>query len=343
MSRLALGCYPLGGGYGSVSEDQARETVAAALDAGWTFLDTAETYLDSEERLGRILGNRRDAVFLATKVFPCEPYSAENLVAAAEAALRRLNTDRIDLLQLHGPEDWVIDDPPTPVDEIAEALDGLRKSGKALRFGACNVSVDFVAELHERVGLFSLQDLYGILDAGVDEDLPNMPSVSRKLDYAEDHGVRFLAYSPLARGLLSDDLARDRKFPLDDERHYLPRYQPGVYEHFADLAATLSAWAHEQGRTLRQLAVAWCLRNPVVASVLIGAKSPAQIAQIAGADGWVLTSDDMEFVAGAVAAMPRAAREALVTVWDHFSPASLDRLRERRHDVAVAGGADPES
>jgi aryl-alcohol dehydrogenase-like predicted oxidoreductase len=336
MSRLALGCYPIGGGYGSVSEERARETVAAALDAGWTFLDTAESYLESEERLGRILGKRRDDVFLATKVFPCEPYSRENLAGAVEGSLRRLDTDRIDLLQLHGPEDWVIDDPPTPIDEIARALDGLRRSGKALRFGACNVSVDFVAELDQRVGLFSIQDLYGMLDPGVDQDLPNMPSVSRKLAYAEKSGVRFLAYSPLARGLLSDDLARDRKFPPDDERHYLPRYQPGVYEHFADLAATVSAWARERGRTLRQLAVAWCLQNPVVASVLIGAKSPEQIAQIAGAENWELGTDDMDFIAGSVAAMPIEASEALVTVWDHFSPSSIDGLRQRRYGATVA-------
>jgi aryl-alcohol dehydrogenase-like predicted oxidoreductase len=121
MSRLALGCYPLGGGYGAVPDDQARATVDAALDCGWTFLDTAEVYLASEERLGRILEGRRDRVFLATKAYPCESYSHDHLAAALEGSLRRLRTDRVDLYQLHGPEDWVAPYGPTPLEEVAEA------------------------------------------------------------------------------------------------------------------------------------------------------------------------------------------------------------------------------
>ncbi len=113
LSRIGLGCYALGGGYGNVTEPDAEATVDAAIACGWTLVDTAESYLDSENRLGRILKSRRDDVFLATKVFPCEPYNENNIVTAAEASLRRLQTDRIDLYQLHGPGG--LDPPHTPL------------------------------------------------------------------------------------------------------------------------------------------------------------------------------------------------------------------------------------
>jgi aryl-alcohol dehydrogenase-like predicted oxidoreductase len=331
MSRIALGCYPLGGGYGQVSMRQAEATIATAIDCGWTFFDTAEAYLDSEERLGNLLGKRRDQVFLATKVFPCEPYSAVNLRAALEGSLRRLRTDRIDLYQLHGPEDWVLPDAATPLEEVAGTLRDLRDEGKIRYIGACNLTADDVATLDSIAGLFAVQDLYNILDPGVDHDLPHLPSVSKKLSYAAEHDVRFIAYSPLARGLLSDGLPATREFPSDDERHYLPRYQPDSYPHFAALAATLAAWAHDHGRTLRELAVAWCLHNPTVSSVLVGAKTPDQVMQIAGAQSWRLSAQDVEFVAAAVATLPPSAAQALVTVWDHFSADAHNRLRQRRH------------
>ena len=201
LSRIGLGCYALGGGYGNVTEPDAEATVDAAIACGWTLVDTAESYLDSEYRLGRILKSRRDDVFLATKVFPCEPYNEHNIVTAAEASLRRLQTDRIDLYQLHGPEDWVRPY-ATPLDEVAGALNRLVHEGKILRVGACNFPVAVLEELSKHVRLFSLQDLYGPLDPGADQDLPNIPSVTKKLQFAADHGIAFLAYSPLARGLL---------------------------------------------------------------------------------------------------------------------------------------------
>ena len=171
MSRLALGGYPLGGGYGALDEAQSRATVDAALEAGLTLIDTAEAYLDSEERLGRILRGRRDDVFLATKFFPCEPYSYESIEAALEGSLRRLQTDRIDLYQVHGPEEWL---GPlarrTPMHELAESLTRLRASGKALRIGICNLPVPELDELASRTEIFSTQNLYSIIDRGDEPD-----------------------------------------------------------------------------------------------------------------------------------------------------------------------------
>lgn len=196
--------------------------------------------------------------------------------------------------------------------------------------GACNFPVADLEELSKHVQLFSLQDLYGPLDPGAEQDLPNIPSVTKKLQFAADHGIAFLAYSPLARGLLSTNPPTRRTFPPEDERHYLPRYQPGVYEHFAALAERLAKWAGQRGRTLPELAIAWCLHNPTVTSVLVGAKSPGQVRQLANAESWVLSEEDVGFVDAAVATLPDAAKAALVTIWDHFPDAAVDAMAARR-------------
>ena len=244
MSRIALGCYPLGGGYGGVSEREARATVDAALAAGWSFLDTAEAYLDSEERLGRILAGRRDSVFIATKAFPFETYTYEHLSAALDRSLARLQTDRIDLYQLHGPEDWVLSfDDETPLEALAESLTRLRDSGKVLRIGVCNLDGETLRTLSARTDLFSTQNLYSLLDRGEEDDPLHLPVERDIIPTAARLGLAFLAFSPLSRGLLADNLDPHRTFAPDDERHFLPRFQPDVYPHYVELARRLQSWA----------------------------------------------------------------------------------------------------
>jgi aryl-alcohol dehydrogenase-like predicted oxidoreductase len=334
LSPLALGGYALGGGYGAVSEADARSTIDAALEAGWTAIDTAETYLDSEERLGRILRGRRDRVFLAAKAFPCESYSRRNLEAALDATLRRLGTDRVDLYQLHGDEDWVQPFGPTPIDELAETLDGLRRSGKALHVGVSNFAVERLDALAQRTTVFSTQNLYSLIDRGHDTDRLHLDVEGTILPYAVRHGIAVLAYSPLSRGLLADDLDPARTFAPDDERHFLPRYQKGVYAHYVALAHRLSAWARQRGHTLTQLAVAWTLRHPAVTTTIVGAKRPEQVAAVAGAERWHLEEAEIAEIDAIVDELPAVAKAAKMTVWDHFDTAVLDRLVARRHATA---------
>lgn len=335
MSRLALGGYPLGGGYGALDLRRAQLTVDAALEAGWTFIDTAEAYLDSEEKLGQILKDRRNRVFIATKVFPSEAYSYENLRAALEGSLRRLRTDRIDLYQLHGPENWLQPFGPTPPEKLAESLTLLRESGKALQIGVCNLPLAFLTELATRTEIFSTQNLLSLIDRGDGPDELHLPVEAEILPYVREHGVAFIAYSPLSRGLLADDLDAGRTFGIDDERHFLPRYQPEIYPHYVELSRRLSGWAHDHGRTLTQLAIAWTLNVPGVASTLIGAKSAAQIAAVAGADQWTLGPSELCEVDDIIGTLPLRAREAKMVVWDHFGSDALDRLRRRRAETRV--------
>jgi aryl-alcohol dehydrogenase-like predicted oxidoreductase len=339
-TRLGLGCYPLGGGYGVVDDDSAQRTVDAALDAGWTFLDTAETYLASEERLGEILAGRRDRVFLATKAFPSEPYTYDNLRVAVESSLRRLHTDRIDLYQLHGPQDWVMAFEGSPSYEgVADALARLRESGKVLNVGVCNLPRDLVALLHERVGLLSTQNLYSMIDRGAEDDPLHLPVEREIIPYARDHGLRFIAFSPLSRGLLADGLDPERTFEPEDERHFLPRYAADVYPDYVALAHRLEGWARDHGHSLVELAVAWTLSTPGVTNTLVGAKRPEQVRAVTGAADWRLSQGDRAELDAIIATLPEKARQAKMIVWDHFPPEALEGLRRRRHGEAATAPA----
>ncbi len=332
LSRIGLGCYALGGGYGSVDPEGARSTMAAALDVGWTLFDTAEAYLDSEDRIGDFLGPVRDRVFLASKVFPMEAYTYANMRRALDNSLRRMRTDHIDLYQLHGPQDWVTRfDDAAALDDIADSLLRLKESGDILHVGVCNLALETMEVLHRRVGLYSTQNLYSILDRGSGEDDLHLPVESEIIPWAAEREIKFLAFSPLARGLLADGLDPQRTFAPDDERSFLPRFQPDVYPEWAWLANRLEAWARDHGRSLVHLAIAWVLSNPGVSSALVGAKSPAHVGSIAGAEGWNLTEADLREIEAIVGSLPEPAASAKSIVWEHFPAEALQAMCERRH------------
>jgi aryl-alcohol dehydrogenase-like predicted oxidoreductase len=334
-SRIGLGLYPFAGGYGTVDRGEAARTLDVALDHGWSFLDTAEAYGDSEELLGSLLGDRRERVFLATKAFPCERYTARSLRAALEASLRRLRTDHVDLYQLHGPENWLLEG-GTPVEEVAAALEELEASGLARHVGVCNFSAAELAELHRHTPVYSIQNLYGLLDRRAGSDVFQFGVEEEILPLTTGAGIKFVAYSPLGRGLLAEGLDPEREFDVSDERHFLPRFQPGVYGDYVHLAGALADWAHERGRTLPQLAVAWVLRTPGVSSVLVGAKSVAQVEALAGADEWRITPGDAAELNAILATLSERARSAQASVFEHIPDERLTDLRRRRYDESLA-------
>lgn len=338
MSRLALGCYPLGGGYGGVDMAAATATVDAALSNGWTFLDTAEGYLDSEKRLGEILRGRRDSVFLATKVFPSEPYTYQNMRVSLDNSLRNLRTDRVDLFQLHGPQDWVISfDDALDMRQVGESLAQLVDDGGVVHVGVCNLPIDQMREISEAVDIFSTQNLYSLYDReGGDDDI-HLPVGQAIIPWARERGIHVLAFSPLARGLLADGLSPDRTFAPDDERYFLPRFQPDVFPEWARLSNRLETWARDNGRTLVQLAVAWVLATPGVTSVLIGAKRPDQVEAFSEAEEWTLSEGDLHEIEVILGSLPEEAAAAKSIVWDHFPEDAVAAMAARRH------GSDEES
>jgi aryl-alcohol dehydrogenase-like predicted oxidoreductase len=287
VSLAGLGCNNFGG---RLDEAATREVVSAALDAGITFFDTADIYggTRSEEFLGRALAGRRDRVVIATKFgheIDADHRGArpEYVRRAADASLRRLGTDRIDLYQLHRP------DPAVPIADTLGALDELVKAGKVVEIGCSNFSVEQIREAEVEVrpgaaGLVSVQNQFSLL---------HREPESGVLAECERAGLAFLPYFPLASGLLTGKYRKGRPPPAGTRIQASERYARLLTEHSLDIVEWLLAFAESHGHTLLELACSWLASHGVVASVIAGATSPAQVRANAGAVGWRLGPEDL--------------------------------------------------
>ena len=293
-SGLAVSAIGLGGNNfgGRLDRAATHRVVHAAIDAGITLVDTADAYNAgaSEECLGDALGERRRHVVLATKFglgldeSRHRNASRRHVMEAAEASLRRLRTDWIDLYQLHRP------DPATPIEETLRALDDLVRAGKVRHIGCSNMTADEVraaqatAQSHGLAPFVSCQDQYSLLARGIEREL--IPAM-------QAHGLGLLPYFPLASGLLTGKYRRDA-MPGDGRLTYSPRHtERFISERNWRIVGTLEAFCHTRGRTLVELAFAWLLAKPMVASVIAGASTPEQVAANAGTVGWTLTPDEL--------------------------------------------------
>jgi len=267
--------------------------VHKAIELGINLIDTADSYGNkggSEAWLGRILGGKRKDVVLATKFgLPMdeagELAGASRRLRAVEASLKRLNTDWIDLYQLHRP------DRQTPIEETLRALDDLVQAGKVRWIGCSNLSAQEVVEAHtaaQRHGLaafVSCQDEYSLLVRDVEREL--VPT-------AKALGMGLLPYFPLASGLLTGKYEGAAALPPGSRLAKNPRHA----ERFASernwrIVDELAAFAAHHGRTLLELAFSWLLRDSVVASVIAGATTEQQVEQNARAAGWTLSAEDL--------------------------------------------------
>ena len=282
VSRVCLGTMTFGS---QVDESAAAGMVAAALDAGVNFVDTANVYNGgkAEEILGRVLEGRRDEVVLASKVGikvgdgPDDVgLSRAAIEKGVESSLRRLRTDRLDVFYLHQP------DYATPPDETLEAVDRLVKAGKVLHLGASNYAAWQVTQLRwladkaDRPPLRVVQPPYNLLARGAD---PELVPACRAL------GVGLVAYNPLAGGLLTGKHPADG--PLAGSRfERMPTYKDR-YWHPANLAAVreLAAVAAAEGRSLVGLALGWVLHHSPVDCVIVGASRADQLAENLAAAG----------------------------------------------------------
>ena len=262
-----------------------RAVVDAALDAGVTLFDTADTYgaTRSEEFLGVALAGRRDRVVLATKfgmrIDDARPGGADPAYVrhALEDSLRRLQTDRIDLYQLHQP------DPATPLADTIEALAALRDDGKIVEIGCSNFTA---AQLAAADGAFaSVQNEYSLLVRDAEADV---------LPYCAAHGIAFLPYFPLASGVLTGKYSPGAPPPAGTRlAGFAPERRDALLrEDSLARVARLERFAAERGHTLLELAVAWLAGETSVASVIAGAMSPEQVRANAAAVAWELTSDE---------------------------------------------------
>ncbi len=292
VSTVALGCMSLCAGqtYGEIPEAQATATVDAALDAGINFFDNAPMYGDgeAERRLGNALkGSKRDRAVVATKIGTAQ-MSADEVMREFEGSLGRLQTDRIDLFQIHWPRRAV------PIAETLRAMENLLQQGKLRAIGVCNFGVlDLSEALAATDRLASNQMAYSLLARGVEHEV---------IPLGKEHGAGMLCYSPLAQGLLTGryanadevpaERARTRHFAMTrpEARHGEPGLESETFEAVRDVKA-ISA---ELGHSMADVSLAWLLHQPMVTSVLAGASRPDQIVQNAKAAEIKLSPDTLK-------------------------------------------------
>ena len=285
VSLVGLGCNNFGM---RIDEARSTEVVRAALDAGVTLFDTADIYGGtlSEEFLGRALGSRRDEVVVATKFGAMDGAHPDVVGAACEASLARLGTDRIDLYQLHRPDDEV------PIEETLGAMATLVAAGKVREIGCSNFDgprTDAAARASAAKGLpafASLQNQLSLLDRRQQDDT---------IGSCERHGMGILPYFPLASGMLTGKFQRGVPPPAGTRLSMLPedRAARAFDDRAFDVVERLTAFAEEHDRTLLELAMSWLACLPRMASVIAGATSAEQVRTNAGAATWRLSDEEM--------------------------------------------------
>ena len=327
VSALTLGTMTFGGRgtfakVGQTDVDTATRQVDMCLDAGVNLIDTADVYSEglSEEIVGKTLKGRRDRVLLATKArFPMGDgpndagLSRHHIIRACEASLRRMGTDYIDLYQVH---EW---DGATPLEETLSALDHLVQAGKVRYIGCSNYAAWHIMKalaISERRNLqrFVSQQIYYSLQ-GRDAEYELVP-------VALDQGVGILVWSPLAGGLLSGKYRRGQDVP-EGSRHLGDWDEPPVRdeEQLYDIVDALVDIADGRGVSPAQVALAWTLGRPGVASVIVGARTEEQLADNLGAADLVLEAGERERL-DELSALP-----LLYPFW-HQAKTASDRLGE---------------
>jgi aryl-alcohol dehydrogenase-like predicted oxidoreductase len=290
VSAVGLGCNNFGG---RLDEPATRAVIDTALDAGITLLDTADIYGGtlSEEFLGRILEGRRDTVVLATKfgmrVDDEHPGGADPAYvrAALQDSLRRLRTDRIDLYQLHQPDE------STPIQDTLEVLNEMVQEGKVRQIGCSNFSA---AQLREaavatRPGsqpFVSVQNQLSLL---------NRDDFDDGLAEAERLNLAYIPFFPLSSGLLSGKYRRGQAPPPGTRINSMASERAEQFLSAAnfDRIEALTRFAEERGRSLLELAFGWLLAQPPVASVIAGATTPEQVRANVAAGAWNMDPEDL--------------------------------------------------
>ena len=302
-SAIALGCEPLGGtDWGALDAGLLRAAVRHAVERGITVFDTADVYGlgRGEEVLAEALGDDRHRVTIVTKggvrwgaldasgrAPTRRDASPAYLTSAIEASRRRLRLDVIPLYLVHWP------DPATPLDDTVACLERARSAGWIRAYGFSNFPADVVTRAAATTAISAVEGELNLLSPATNESM---------LAAATRLGLCTLTYGALAQGLLTGKYTSDTVFEAADRRHRLPQFCPAAFERNAPVLTALSAVAEECGRTVAQVAIRWTIQFGVARSVIVGAKSPAQVHENLQSLTWSLSDQQMERLKSARAA-----------------------------------------
>jgi aryl-alcohol dehydrogenase-like predicted oxidoreductase len=303
ITRIGIGAWAIGGGsweFGWGPQDDAESIAAirAGLDRGINWIDTAAAYG---------LGHSETVVARAIKGLATRPYvftkcslvwdefgkighslNADSIRREAEASLQRLGVDTIDLYQIHWPA-WNGNSEnasPGSIEEAVGAMAKLKAEGKIRHIGVSNFNARQMQRAAHVAPIVSLQPPYSLLAPEVEASI---------LPYARQNNIGVIVYSPMASGLLSGAMTRERiaAFPKDDWRKRNPNFQEPLLSRNLRLVETLRAIGKRHGATPGEVAIAWTLRNPAVTGAIVGVRSAQQVSGIAGAAEVSLSGEDM--------------------------------------------------
>jgi methylglyoxal reductase len=311
---VAFGAWALGGWmWGGVEQNDSVRALHAAIDSGMNLVDTAPVYGmgRSEEVVGEAIRDRRDKVVLATKVglvwdsdkgnryfetidpidrqkYAVHKYlGPESIRREIEQSLRRLQTDYIDLYQTH----W--QDPTTPIADSMGELLKLKDEGKIRAIGVSNCTTEQIDEYRAVGPVDSDQENYSMLVPKAESEL---------LPYCKVNNLAFLAYSPIAQGLLTGKVGPERTFPMSDQRSNKPAFSVENRKRVAAMLEAFKPIAEAHDCTLAQLAIAWTIHQPGCSHALVGARNPEQVAENAAAGDITLSSDELATMNAAIGA-----------------------------------------
>ena len=300
LTTIGVGTWAIGGGdwkfgWGAQDENDAVDAIVRAIDLGINWIDTAAVYGNgrSEELVAKALeklGSSRRPI-VATKfgrvIQPdgniLASIKRESIIAECEASLRRLNTDVIDLYQMHWP------DPDADIEEAWQTMIDLKSQGKVKHIGVSNHNPSQMDRLQAMHPIASLQPPYSMLARGIEEET---------LGYCGSHQIGVVCYSPMCKGLLTGTFSQERAAALDENDHRSrdPKFKEPLLQINLELVEGLRPIAEQAGHSVAQLAIAWTLRRSEVTSAIVGVRKPSQIEGTAAAGDWELSPHEIQAI-----------------------------------------------
>lgn len=298
ISAIGVGCWEIGGGYGSIEETEFIKAVNRALDIGINCFDTAQAYGfgASEKSLAKALGSRRKEAVITTKFgvgYKEAPNfrdsSRKRVMESIDSSLAALNTDYVDVYMVHWP------DVNTPFEETMHALDDLVQQGKVRAVGVSNFRLSQIETSMKTRRVDVAQYCWNMFDRRMQKEI---------YPYCQQHGIGVMAYGSLAYGLLTGAFTEDTNFESDDWRARRGRmgginlfqhlFGPDYFPKNIRVVEELKSMAQRYGKSLPQFALRWTLSNPVVSTALVGCRNAAEIDENVGALGWTIADADMK-------------------------------------------------